>query len=182
TVRYKRDIPELFKYNALCVISDGVNNKMGSFFAPYEFFYAWRKVGAVSNQLPSTSSGNATPPPEPPPELVEGEGRFVEGGSAGTTASTGSAYASQPELVEGGKDAQGIGSLYTMIHGLFNRLRAIGGQQLTIGFLGIDPRPTRFGSRPARGAPRPAGEPQHPNQNIHTRRTSDAIHRRSLLL
>ena len=44
TVRYKRDIPELFKYNAFCVISDGVNNKAGSFFAPYEFFYAWRKV------------------------------------------------------------------------------------------------------------------------------------------
>ncbi|MBT3789693.1 MAG: HsdR family type I site-specific deoxyribonuclease, partial [Alphaproteobacteria bacterium] len=44
TVRYKRDIPELFKYNAFCVISDGVNNKAGSFFAPYEFFYAWRKT------------------------------------------------------------------------------------------------------------------------------------------
>ena len=40
TVRYQRDIPELFKYNAFCVISDGVNNKAGSFFAPYEFFYA----------------------------------------------------------------------------------------------------------------------------------------------
>lgn len=44
TNRYKRDIPELFKYNALCVISDGVNNKAGSFFASYEFFYAWRKI------------------------------------------------------------------------------------------------------------------------------------------
>lgn len=44
TMRYKRDIPELFKYNAFCVISDGVNNKVGSFFAPYEFFYAWRKI------------------------------------------------------------------------------------------------------------------------------------------
>ena len=44
TVRYKRDIPELFKYNAFCVISDGINNKAGSFFAPYEFFYAWRKT------------------------------------------------------------------------------------------------------------------------------------------
>lgn len=44
TIRYKRDIPELFKYNAFCVISDGVNSKAGSFFAPYEFFYAWRKV------------------------------------------------------------------------------------------------------------------------------------------
>jgi type I restriction enzyme R subunit len=44
TTRYRRDIPELFKYNAICVISDGVNNKAGSFFAPYEFFYAWRKT------------------------------------------------------------------------------------------------------------------------------------------
>ena len=43
-MRYQRDIPELFKYNAFCVISDGVNNKAGSFFAPYEFFYAWRKT------------------------------------------------------------------------------------------------------------------------------------------
>lgn len=44
TVRYKRDIPELFKFNAFCVISDGINNKAGSFFAPYEFFYGWRKT------------------------------------------------------------------------------------------------------------------------------------------
>lgn len=45
TVRYRRDIPELFKYNAFCVISDGVNSKAGSFFAPYEFYYAWRRTG-----------------------------------------------------------------------------------------------------------------------------------------
>jgi type I restriction enzyme R subunit len=44
TVRYKRDIPNLLKYNAFCVISDGVNNKMGSLFSTYEFFYSWRKV------------------------------------------------------------------------------------------------------------------------------------------
>lgn len=44
TTRYKRDIPELFKYNAFCVISDGANSKMGSFFAPYEFYYAWRRI------------------------------------------------------------------------------------------------------------------------------------------
>ncbi|MDN5099141.1 type I restriction endonuclease subunit R [Aliarcobacter butzleri] len=44
TTRYRRDIPELFKYNAFCVISDGVNNKAGAFFSPYEFFYAWRKI------------------------------------------------------------------------------------------------------------------------------------------
>jgi type I restriction enzyme R subunit len=51
TTRYKRDIPELFKYNAFCVISDGVNTKAGSFFAPYEFFYAWRKIAGMPNEV-----------------------------------------------------------------------------------------------------------------------------------
>ena len=51
TTRYKRDIPELFKYNAFCVISDGVNTKAGSFFAPYEFFYAWRKIEGMVTEV-----------------------------------------------------------------------------------------------------------------------------------
>ena len=51
TVRYRRDIPELFKYNAFCVISDGVNNKAGSFFAPYEFFYGWRRVAGLAKDV-----------------------------------------------------------------------------------------------------------------------------------
>lgn len=46
TIRYRRDIPELFKYNAFCVISDGVNNKAGSFFADYEYYYAWRRINS----------------------------------------------------------------------------------------------------------------------------------------
>lgn len=45
TVRYRRDIPQLFVYNAFCVISDGVNNRAGSFFAEYDYFYSWRRVG-----------------------------------------------------------------------------------------------------------------------------------------
>lgn len=44
TTRYNRDIPELFKYNAFCVISDGVNNKSGAFFSAYEYFYSWRRI------------------------------------------------------------------------------------------------------------------------------------------
>ncbi|MBU6325702.1 MAG: HsdR family type I site-specific deoxyribonuclease, partial [Bacteroidetes bacterium] len=48
TVRYRRDIPELFKYNTFCVLSDGVNNKAGSFFAPYEFYYAWRRIAGLT--------------------------------------------------------------------------------------------------------------------------------------
>lgn len=56
TVRYKRDIPELFKYNAFIVISDGANNKYGSFFAPYDFFYAWRKINHDDKELDGISS------------------------------------------------------------------------------------------------------------------------------
>ncbi len=52
TTRYRRDIPELFKYNAFCIISDGVNNKAGSFFAPYEFYYAWRRIAGLAKDLP----------------------------------------------------------------------------------------------------------------------------------
>lgn len=56
TTRYKRDIPELFKYNAFCIISDGVNSKMGSFFANYEFYYAWRKVFGFDKEVDGINS------------------------------------------------------------------------------------------------------------------------------
>jgi type I restriction enzyme, R subunit len=56
TVRYRRDIPELFKYNTFCVISDGVNNKAGSFFAPYDFFYAWRRVAGLAKDVDGIDS------------------------------------------------------------------------------------------------------------------------------
>jgi type I restriction enzyme R subunit len=56
TTRYRRDIPELFKYNAFCIISDGVNNKMGSFFANYEFYYAWRKVLGLDKEVDGINS------------------------------------------------------------------------------------------------------------------------------
>jgi type I restriction enzyme R subunit len=56
TTRYKRDIPELFKYNAFCVISDGVNNKSGSFFAKYDFFYSWRRVAGLAKDVDGIDS------------------------------------------------------------------------------------------------------------------------------
>lgn len=56
TTRYKRDIPELFKYNAFCIISDGDNNKAGSFFASYEFFYAWRRVAGLAKDVDGIDS------------------------------------------------------------------------------------------------------------------------------
>lgn len=56
TVRYRRDIPEVLKYNAFCVISDGVNNKAGSLFAPYEFYYAWRRIAGQPNEVDGIDS------------------------------------------------------------------------------------------------------------------------------
>ena len=56
TIRYTRDIPELFKYNAFCVISDGVNNKCGSIFAKYEFFYAWRTTEFMGKEVDGIDS------------------------------------------------------------------------------------------------------------------------------
>lgn len=44
TDRYRRDIPSLFRYNAFVVISDGAQNKFGTLFTPYEYFYAWNRV------------------------------------------------------------------------------------------------------------------------------------------
>lgn len=54
--RYSRDIPELFKYNAFVVISDGVNSKMGSLFTDYEHFYAWRKVESKDDEVDGIDS------------------------------------------------------------------------------------------------------------------------------
>ena len=56
TVRYRRDIPELFKYNAFIVISDGASNKYGSCFSSYDFFYAWRKVNSEDKELDGINS------------------------------------------------------------------------------------------------------------------------------
>ena len=56
TVRYTRDIPEIFKYNAFVVISDGVNNKYGSVFAGYDYFYSWRKIDDDSEETEGINS------------------------------------------------------------------------------------------------------------------------------
>ena len=56
TVRYRRDIPELFKYNAFCIISDGINNKAGSFFTSYGFYYAWRRIANQKKEVDGIDS------------------------------------------------------------------------------------------------------------------------------
>lgn len=39
--RYKKQIPLLFRYNALCMLSNGIETKIGAFNAGYEFFFNW---------------------------------------------------------------------------------------------------------------------------------------------
>jgi type I restriction enzyme, R subunit len=39
--RYKKQIPLLFRYNALCMLSNGIETKIGSFNAGYEYFFNW---------------------------------------------------------------------------------------------------------------------------------------------
>jgi type I site-specific deoxyribonuclease, hsdR family len=53
TVRYRRGIPNLLRYCCLAVISDGANNRLGTVFTPYRFFYAWNKA----NEQESVKNG-----------------------------------------------------------------------------------------------------------------------------
>lgn len=41
---YLKDIPYLFNYNQICVLSNGVETRVGSFRAGYEHFFEWLKV------------------------------------------------------------------------------------------------------------------------------------------
>lgn len=41
---YLRDIPQLFYFNQICVLSNGIETRLGSFSASYHFFFEWLKV------------------------------------------------------------------------------------------------------------------------------------------
>ena len=41
---YLKDIPYLFNYNQICVLSNGMETRLGSFAAGYEYFFEWLKV------------------------------------------------------------------------------------------------------------------------------------------
>ena len=47
TVRYGRDIPELMRFAAFVVLSDGVNSKYGTQFSSYDYFYSWPKLNST---------------------------------------------------------------------------------------------------------------------------------------
>jgi len=41
---YKRDIPSVFTYNEVCVISDGLEARAGALTADWERFMPWRTI------------------------------------------------------------------------------------------------------------------------------------------
>lgn len=40
---YKTDIPNLFAFNQICVLSNGLETRMGAFSSTYEYFFEWLK-------------------------------------------------------------------------------------------------------------------------------------------
>ncbi len=41
---YLRDIPNLFAFNQICVLSNGLETRLGAFNATYDFFFEWLKI------------------------------------------------------------------------------------------------------------------------------------------
>ncbi|WP_297420828.1 type I restriction endonuclease [Clostridium sp.] len=44
---YKQDIPSLFYYNAFCILSDGINAKVGTVTSDEERFMNWRSIDGI---------------------------------------------------------------------------------------------------------------------------------------
>ena len=41
---YRSEIPQLFLFNALCIVSNAIETKVGSFNSPWEFFFKWLRT------------------------------------------------------------------------------------------------------------------------------------------
>ncbi|WP_315821682.1 type I restriction endonuclease [Paraflavitalea speifideaquila] len=54
-LNYRKDIPLLFHYNALCILSNGLETKVGSFNAGYEHFFYWLR-DKDEKQVPDKSA------------------------------------------------------------------------------------------------------------------------------
>ena len=48
---YIKDIPNLFAFNQICVLSNGLETKLGAFNATYDFFFEWLKVESEKDEI-----------------------------------------------------------------------------------------------------------------------------------
>lgn len=56
---YKKDIPNLFAFNQVCVLSNGLETRLGAFNATYDYFFEWLKVSSESEHLDREAIHNA---------------------------------------------------------------------------------------------------------------------------
>ena len=57
---YKKDIPNLFAFNQICVLSNGLETKLGAFNATYDYFFEWLKVHSEKEGLNREALQNAS--------------------------------------------------------------------------------------------------------------------------
>lgn len=48
---YLNDIPNLFAFNQICVLSNGLETKLGAFNATYDYFFEWLKINSEKETL-----------------------------------------------------------------------------------------------------------------------------------
>lgn len=48
---YIKDIPNLFAFNQICVLSNGLETRLGAFNATYDFFFEWLKVESERDSI-----------------------------------------------------------------------------------------------------------------------------------
>lgn len=51
---YIHDIPNLFAFNQICVLSNGIQTKLGAFNASYDYFFEWLKVDSEKEVVDRT--------------------------------------------------------------------------------------------------------------------------------
>ncbi len=56
---YLKDIPNLFAFNQVCVLSNGLETKLGAFNARYDYFFEWLKVQSEKEVLDREAIANA---------------------------------------------------------------------------------------------------------------------------
>ncbi len=56
---YLKDIPNLFVFNQICVLSNGLETKLGAFNATYDYFFEWLKVSSEKEVLNREAIANA---------------------------------------------------------------------------------------------------------------------------
>lgn len=57
---YKKDIPNLFAFNQICVLSNGLETRLGAFNATYDYFFEWLKVHSEKEGLDREAIRNST--------------------------------------------------------------------------------------------------------------------------